>query len=223
MSCCSPSGYGAVFGAKLAEKDARRYRRKGLPASAEWLRDRLVAGGVDSQTVLEVGGGVGGIQVELLTAGAAASTNVEFVDSYEGPARTLLEERGLSDRVERRIGDFAESHDEAPEADIVVMHRVLCCYADADGLMAAACLHARDRVAFTIPRRTWWIRAAMWLANAWMWLRRIAFRAYVHRPDAIERVAQAQGFRVDQRSQGWFWENTVLQRNGYGDPTRAMQ
>jgi methyltransferase family protein len=213
MSCCNPSGYDSVFGTKFAERDARRFRRKGLPASARWLRDRLAAGGVEGRTVLEIGGGVGGLQIELLDAGATRSTNVELVDSYETPAESLLAERGLSDRVERRVGDFAQNDEGVPPADIVVMHRVLCCYPDADRLVTAACSHARDRIAITIPRRTWWTRAAMWAANAWMWLRRIAFRAYVHRPNDIERAARSHGFHVDQSARGVFWENTILLRD----------
>ena len=32
MNCCTPTGYRTIFGTKTVERDARRYRRKGLPA-----------------------------------------------------------------------------------------------------------------------------------------------------------------------------------------------
>jgi len=215
MSCCSPAGYSAMFGPDLAAKDALRYRRKGLTAtSARWIRDRLTAGGVEGRTVLEVGGGVGALQIELLEAGAAASTNVELVDSYEQPAAELLAERALGDRVDRQIADFAQEHARVPAADIVVLHRVLCCYPDADLMTSAACDHARERVAITIPRESWWTRGALATLNAWMRLRRIGFRAYVHPPGRIEGVAHRHGFRIDNRSRGVFWESTVLRRGG---------
>ena len=41
-------------------------------------------------TVLEVGGGVGAIQLELLRAGAAGTTNVELSAAYEPYAAELL-------------------------------------------------------------------------------------------------------------------------------------
>jgi hypothetical protein len=213
MSCCSPSGYGKMFGAKTAEKEARRYRRKGLTASAQWLRETLASEGLDGRTVLEVGGGVGGLQIELLEAGAASAVNVELVDSYEVPAQSLLAEHGLGGRVERRVGDFAQDEGGAPGADIVVMHRVLCCYPDADLLMTIACRRAEQRVAITIPRHTWWIRAGMWMANAWLRLRRIAFQAYVHQPEPILGVATSRGFQIEQRMHGWIWESLILRRH----------
>lgn len=202
-----------MFGARTAERDARRYRRLGLRGSSRWLFEALRGAGVDARSVLEAGGGVGALQVELLEAGAASAVNVELVDGYEEAAAALLAERGLAARAERRVGDFAREEGTLPVADIVVMHRVLCCYPDAGALTAAACRHARERVALTIPRRTWWVRAGVSAANAWLRLRRIAFRAYVHRPESILGVAGEHGFAVERRTGSvGVWESVVLRR-----------
>jgi magnesium-protoporphyrin O-methyltransferase len=77
MNCCTPTGYRTIFGAKTVQRDARRYRRKGLTGSAGWLRDALSEDGVSERSVLEVGGGIGSLQIELLEAGASHATNVE--------------------------------------------------------------------------------------------------------------------------------------------------
>src|SRR5436190_4335179 len=151
MSCCTPAGYRTIFGGETADRDARRYREKGLTVSAAWLRDALAGDGVGGSSVVEVGGGIGALQVELLEAGAGHAANIELVESYEPAARDLIAQRGLKGRIDRRIGDFAEQPEIVPPADIVVMHRVVCCYPDADRLMSEACAHARDRVAVTIP------------------------------------------------------------------------
>ena len=37
MSCCTPAGYGTVFAANAARRDARRFRRRGLHGSARGL------------------------------------------------------------------------------------------------------------------------------------------------------------------------------------------
>ena len=213
MNCCTPTGYGTIFGAKTVERDARRYRRKGLTGTARWLHQRLITDGVSDRSVLEVGGGIGGLQIELLEAGARFATNVEIVDSYEASARALIDEHGLETRVERRIGDFAQDRDQAPAADIVIMHRVICCYPDADALMGAACARARDRVAITIPRDVWWVRLGFGAMNAWLHLRRIAFRGYVHRPARIILVANRHGFDAVQKQRGLLWESLVLQHH----------
>src|SRR5207248_481652 len=64
--CCTPSGYDELFGAKQAQKDARRYRKKGLHAPARWIVDSVRSRGIEGATVVEPGGGVGAIQLELL-------------------------------------------------------------------------------------------------------------------------------------------------------------
>jgi hypothetical protein len=167
---------------------------------------------VDERSVLEVGGGVGGLQIELLEAGAARATNVEIIDTYERVARSLLAEHGLDERVERRIADFGVAADETPPADLVILHRVICCYPDADVMMDAACAHARDRVAITIPRESAWIRLGFRVMNVWFRVRRIEFRTYVHPLDPMLAVAGGRGFHVAERDRGTLWQSFILQR-----------
>ncbi len=212
MSCCSADGYRTIFGASAAERDARRYRRKGLARSARWLCRTLAADGVAGRSLLEVGGGIGDLQIELLEAGAARAANVEIIDSYEDAARGLIAERGLEQRVERRVGDFARDAGQAPSADIVVMHRVLCCYPDAQALMAAACERSGERLAITIPRRSWWVRLGFAAMNGWLRLRRVAFRGYVHPRAPLLELAAAEGLRPAHERRGALWESIVLRR-----------
>ena len=71
MSCCSGKGCDEFFTDRVARRDARRYRSKGLDRNAQRLVDTVCQRGVEGSTVLEVGGGIGAIQLELLKAGAA--------------------------------------------------------------------------------------------------------------------------------------------------------
>jgi len=212
MSCCTPAGYRTIFGSKTAEREARRYRRRGLPGSARWLVHTLTTAGVKGRSVLEVGGGVGGLQIELLEAGADRSTNVEIIDTYERAAEALIAERDLGGRVERRIDDFAAAAAETPPADLVILHRVICCYPDAHVLIDAACGHAHERVAITIPRESAWIRVGLGVMNAWLRMRRIEFRSYVHPREPMLEVAAWRGFRMAERHHGVVWQSFVLER-----------
>jgi SAM-dependent methyltransferase len=223
MSCCTPTGYRTIFGAKTVERDARRYRRKGLTGSARWLLHALTGEGVRGASVLEVGGGIGGLQIELLNAGAAHATNVEIIDSYEAAAGALIAEHGVAGQVERHIADFAEHPDETPVADIVIMHRVICCYPDPDALVTAACDQARERVAITIPRQAWWVKLGFSTMNAWFRLRRIAFQAYVHPIDSMLEVAAARDFHPAHQERDPFWESLVLQRRTPATPSAAAR
>src|SRR5688572_13608402 len=82
-SCCEPSGYQDMFGARFSRHLARRYRKRGLDRTARRMVAFLAGRGVQGATVLEIGGGVGAVQIELLRRGAARATNLELVDSYD--------------------------------------------------------------------------------------------------------------------------------------------
>jgi len=211
MNCCTPTGYRTIFGTKTVQRDVRRYRRKGLSGSAGWLRDALTQDGVNGRSVLEVGGGIGDLQIELLEAGASHATNVEIIDNYEATAHALIQEHGMDDRVERHIADFAEQAEQVPAADIVILHRVICCYPDPDTLTSAACGRAKDRVAITIPREARWVKFGFWAMNAWLRIRRIAFRGYVHPHAQILDAAATHGFHATHHDRGLLWDSLVLQ------------
>lgn len=212
MGCCSPQGYRTVFGERAAGREARRFRRKGLAGSARFIVAELVRAGIKGRSVLEVGGGVGGLQIELLAAGAARTTNVEIVDTYERAAAELLHERSMDDRAARLVGDVVTDAALAPGADVVVLHRVICCYPDADGLMQAACARAAERVAVTVPNEDWWIRLGFAFMNATFRLRRLDFRVYVHPVAGMLRAAGAHGFGVAGRRSGRIWQTAILRR-----------
>jgi magnesium-protoporphyrin O-methyltransferase len=67
--------------------------------------------GIEGATVLEIGGGVGEIQIELLKRGAARSVNLELSSAYNEEATRLLREASLEDRAERRLHDIAVEPD----------------------------------------------------------------------------------------------------------------
>ena len=213
MSCCSPYGHGEFFSERMARRDARRYRRRGLDAAGrrvvDFLRDRC---DVEGATVLEVGGGVGAIQLELLKAGAARAVNVELSDAYEEEAAALAREIGLDGRVERRLFDFAARPGEVESADFVVLHKVVCCYPDYRSLVGAAAVHARQALVLTFPRDEWWTRAGFGALNALQSLRRQAFRAYVHPPSRVAAAARDRGLRSASRDSGALWLFEALVR-----------
>lgn len=207
--CCQPGGYERLFSAKQARLDARRYRRRGLGGTSQRLVE--LAGDVSGASVLEVGGGVGAIELELLAAGADRATNVELSGEYEQEAATLLAERGLSEHVERRVGDFVEEPVEPH--DVVVMHRVVCCYPDVDRLVGVAAACARRRLLLTYPREWPWTRAGVRVINLFMRLSSSDFRAFVHPVARMTAAAQREGLGLERReSHGLVWENAVYER-----------
>jgi len=93
---------GQIFSEKNARAEAKRYRRKGLDGTSRRIADLLRERGVEGKTLLEVGGGIGAIEIDLLKAGVLRAVNVELTPTYEDAAGELLREVGFADRVERR-------------------------------------------------------------------------------------------------------------------------
>jgi magnesium-protoporphyrin O-methyltransferase len=161
--------------------------------------------------VLDVGGGIGAIELELLAAGAARATNVELSSGYEDAAAELIAEREVAGRIERRVGDFVTA--EIAPHDVVVMHRVVCCYPDVDELVGAAAAHAERSLLLTYPQERWWTRAGLRAINVWLRLTGCGFRTYAHPVSRIAAAADAHGLRLDEsRRAGLVWESALYRR-----------
>lgn len=210
--CCSPKGYRWVFSERSARSEAGRYRRKGLDATSRRIVDFVKGQGITGRTVLEVGGGIGAVQIELLKAGAARAVSVELTPTYEDVARDLLTEAGLADRVERRVMDFAQAAPEVESADVVVLNRVLCCYPDMPRLTGAAADHARQVLVMSYPRPSWWLRAGLGVGNMVLGLTRREFHTFVHQPAQIIATAKAHGLRPVLDQTGLMWTVAGLNR-----------
>ena len=204
MPGCCANDYRRFFNRKFAANDLRRYRRRGLSSTE---RDLVaLAGDVRGASVLEVGGGIGALQLELLDAGAARATNVELSGGYEDAAAELLAGR----TVERRVADFVT--DDAVPHDVVVMHRVVCCYPDVDALVGKGAANTKRRLVLTYPRERVFIRVGLHAINVFFALRRCGFRTYVHPFTRIAAAAEAQGLQLDRRVTHAVWESAAFSR-----------
>jgi magnesium-protoporphyrin O-methyltransferase len=173
--------------------------------------DRLAEHGIADSTVLEVGGGVGAIDIELLKAGAREATVIELSEEYDGEADQLLAENHLEGRIDRRHGDFVELGEHVASADVVVMHRVVCCYPDPEALVGTAAGHARRLLALSFPREDWWVRAGWYAVDAWFRLV-YRFESYVHSHRRIIAAARRAGFTHVHEHSGPLWHVAVLER-----------
>jgi len=212
--CCSPKGYRWIFSEKNARAEAQSYRKKGLDPTSRRIVDYLKERGVAGRTLLEVGGGVGAIQIELLKAGVTKAISVELTPTYEQVALELLNEAGFADRVERKVTDFAQSAGDFAVADIVIMNRVICCYPDMPVLAGAAADHTGEVLVMSFPKRTWWTRALLLAGNLGLRVTRREFQVFVHPPDQILAEAARHGLRKALDARGIFWEVAAAQRAG---------
>jgi magnesium-protoporphyrin O-methyltransferase len=200
-----------MFDAKTAERDLRDYLRGGPDRSTRMLVRALAEGGVADRTLLDIGGGIGAVQLELLAAGAASATDVDISAGYIGVARREAERRGLTDRTAYRQGDFAAIADTIGAADLVALDRVICCYPDLEALTRRAADHARERLGVVHPQDRWWLRAGAAAMNTVGRLfRRPLF--YVHRTARLEAILLAAGLEREQSAASGLWRVAVYRR-----------
>jgi 2-polyprenyl-3-methyl-5-hydroxy-6-metoxy-1,4-benzoquinol methylase len=211
MAGCCSNDYRRMFSRTFAARDARNFRAQGVRGSSRTLVE--LAGDVHDASILDIGGGIGAIGFELLAAGARCATTVELSDSYEVEAAELAAERGVANRVERRVADIVEDAGAVEPHDVVVMHRVVCCYPDADALVGAAADLTRRRLVLTYPQERRWIGAGLAAINVFLRLRGCGFRTYLHPVARIVGAAEQHGLGLERRvKHGLFWESASLAR-----------
>ena len=170
----------------------------------ERLLDALDAAGLRDRTVLDLGCGIGDLAIGTLARGATTARGYDLSPKAIDEARRLASERGVASRSAFEIGDAAKL--ELPQADVVVLNRVFCCYPDATGLLERSLAAAGSVYAYTIPRSTGliapWIR--VWNV-AWNVVYRVrrskyaGFRTYIHDVEQVDATVRARGFRPVRR------------------------
>jgi len=211
MNCCEPD-YETVFSEKRAKQDLKRYRRKGADGTTRHLIDALKAAGVQHLTLLDIGGGIGVIDQELLAAGLEAAIHVEASEPFARVAEEEAVRRGTRSRMEFRRGDFVAMADDVPAADVVTLDRVICCYAQMESLVLASAARARRFYGVVIPRQRTLTKTMRLGINTMFRITRNPFRFYLHPPAEIDRVLRRAGLRLHSIRDTLIWRVAVYER-----------
>ncbi len=215
MPCCQCEGIEKEFDAKVARRELRQYHRKGPRKTTRIVVD-AVRKDVPGKTLLDVGGGVGVIQFELLEAGARRSVGVDASSAYLEVTREEAERRGVADRMAYHWGDFVDVAVDLDRADIVTLDRVICCYPDHEALIAASAARARMTYALVYPRDEWWMRAVPAAINLYFRIRRSPMRFYLHPTQRVDAAVRRQGFSPQICRKTPLWQVAVYRRETPG-------
>lgn len=213
MNCCHDcEDSRSVFGPERAEADLRRYQRKGPDPSTRLILEELRRLPLEGTIVLDVGGGIGVLGLELMAAGTQRVVEVEASNASLKVSQQQFAERGWGDRLHAVLGDFAKLGERTEIADLVTLDRVVCCYPNYEALLGRACGHARRALALSFPRNRWYVRASIMLENLWRRLTGNSFRAFVHSPTRLAAVVEGSGLRRVAQRGTLFWEVEVYHR-----------
>ena len=207
------SAMGSFYDEKRAASELGKYREKGPIPSTDALIAALKGEGVEGMTLLDIGGGVGAIQHELLDAGAAHVTSVDASASYLQAAREEASRRGVEDRITYQHGDFVQLAESVPPADIVTLDRVLNVYPDWERLAGLAAAHAQRLLGLVYPRNTPMTRLVVSAMNLKLRMQRKAVRAHIRPQDEIDRIARENGLAPSfAQDVGPAWHVAVFRR-----------
>jgi magnesium-protoporphyrin O-methyltransferase len=212
MNCCQCQGIEDLFNQQYVTKKLSRYRAKGPDKTTRMLIDALKEEGVRGLTLLDIGGGVGVVQHELLGAGVLNATNVEASTAYIAAARAEAQQRGHAERVSHHHGNFVDVAANIAPADIVTLDRVICCYHDMEKLVGLSAARARKLYGLVYPRDAWWVKIGLAVENIFYRLRRSPFRVFLHPTEAVETVVSSNGLKRRFYRRTLVWQVVVYTR-----------
>ncbi len=109
-------------------------------------------------------------------------------------------------------GDFVEAAPTLPDADVVTLDRVVCCYPDYERLLKASAARCRRWYALSVPRARWYIKAIIALQNAVRRLRGSSFRTFVHPTQALHALLAAAGLEQSFQRETFVWQISLYSR-----------
>ncbi len=212
MGSCQCRGIEELFNTKRVVKELKRYRKKGPRKTTRILIEAVRSRGVNGMTLLDIGGGLGAIQHDLLRAGAKNATSVDASTAYYEAAKEEAARQGHSDRVNFHYGDFVEVAPQVEEADIVTLDRVICCYDDMETLVALSSQRARRVYGLVYPRDSWWVKALHPFGNFVFWITRVPFRVFIYSRHAVDTIVRRNGFEEAFHERTPMWQVVVYAR-----------
>jgi magnesium-protoporphyrin O-methyltransferase len=175
-----------------------------------WLREEGLAG----STIMDIGCGSGELLVRALEAGAIRGTGADLSSEAIAMASDLAYQTGNEGRLDLWVGDAAAESLEPH--DVVVLDKVICCYPNADALIARSTEAAQHLYAFAVPEsRGFWglIARARWTLFALLEvLQRNHIPRFVHDRRKVQATVEAAGFRLLHSGRQFVWFVAVYGR-----------
>ena len=209
---CEPDGYTSIFDRRNAEHDRDRYRRDGPDRTTRMLLELLAPYRAAATTFLDIGGGIGILEHELLRSGPGRAVLVDGSAPSIEVAREEADRLGLAERIDFVEGDFLRLAADVPPADIVTLDRTICCYPAMERLVTESAQRARTAYGIVLPRNRFMVRLAVGLQNLWFRVRRNPYRAYVHANARVDALAVAEGLQPRAERHTLFWRVVVFER-----------
>ncbi len=195
MSCIHCCGANQLFDDKSAKKDLKRYLKKGPRKPTKLLVDTLKKLDLKGLSLLDIGGGIGPIPLELIPEGISKVIDIDASSGYIHIAKLEAEKRGYTNIIKYQLGDFVDVSPQINPHDIVTLDKVICCYPHVDELLKASLSKATKYYGVVYPQTNWVSKFMATLINLTMWFKKNPFRTFIHPTELVHTTILKAGFK----------------------------
>ena len=210
MGCCQCQGIENMFDKKSAKRALKRYLKKGPSKTTTMLLKAIHKTGVKDLDFLDIGGGIGAIQYDLIKAGASSGTSIEASSAYIDLVKEEIHKNNLAEIIDFKHGDFTAIASDVGSADIVTLDKVICCYDDMAELVILSSKLSRKIYAVIYPRDIWWTKLALPFINFYPIIKGSPFRVFIHPTKKVEEIIFRNGFKRDYYATTLFWQVAIF-------------
>ena len=211
MGCFQCQGIESMFDKKAAKRQLKRYLKKGPSKTTRMLLDAIHKKGVQGLDFLDIGGGIGAIQYDLIKAGASSGTSIEASLAYIDVVKKEALQNGLAEKMDFKHGDFTTmASKDVDKADIVTLDKVICCYDDMSELVGLSSKLARKIYAVIYPRDVWWTKLAFLMMNLYSRIKGSSFRTFIHPTQKVEEIIFGNGLKRNYYATTLIWQVAIF-------------
>lgn len=207
--CC---GAETIFDEKKAEKSLKKYLKKGPEKFTKLLLNALYKNELTNFSLLDIGGGIGILQHELIKKGIIKTTDVDASTAYIATAKQLMKKNDTENKMKFIYADFNDCHQEIEKHDIVTLSRVVCCYPDAVGLINNSIAKTNKFYGLIYPRTGFLAQIFQKIMNLGMYLKKNPFRVFMHSEELINKTVCNNGFERIYYGNAFPWRVVLYQR-----------
>ena len=212
MGCCQCQGIENMFDKKAAKRALKRYLKKGPSKTTKMLLKAIHKTEVKGLDFLDIGGGIGAIQYDLIKAGASKGTSIEASPAYIDLVKEEIRKNNLDEIIDFKHGDFTTIASDVNSADIVTLDKVICCYDDMSGLVRLSSKLSRKIYAVIYPRDVWWTKLALPFINFYPIIKGSPFRVFIHPTKKVEEIIIRNGLKRDYYATTLFWQVAIFNK-----------
>lgn len=212
MTCNHCCGANKLFDEKTAKKDLKKYLKKGPQKSSKLLIEALKKKELSNLSLLDIGGGIGSIPLELIPTGITKVTDVDASEGYIKIAQQEAGKRGLLNLITYHQGDFVDVHSTINQHDIVTLDKVICCYPNVEELLKTSLSKSNKYFGLVYPQVSILSKLVIKIGNLYLKITGSCFRTYLHNSKYVNDLITSSKFKKVYSEKSFPWQIHLYQK-----------